>query len=83
MVYELSNIDQFITQMLMIHSMTGAQFTHVPFEGGESVITAVLGGHVEVTCDSLPKVRSHAEAGKLRILLMTNKMPDFPEGEKR
>ncbi|MEI9475954.1 MAG: tripartite tricarboxylate transporter substrate binding protein [Deltaproteobacteria bacterium] len=63
----------------MIQSMTGAQFTHVPFEGGESVITAVLGGHVEVTCDSLPKVRGHAEAGKLRILLMTNKMPDFPE----
>jgi tripartite-type tricarboxylate transporter receptor subunit TctC len=63
----------------MIHSMTGSQFTHVPFEGGESVITAVLGGHVEATCDSLPKVRAHVDGGKLRILLMTNKMPDFPQ----
>ncbi len=30
-------------------SLTGAQFTHVPFKGGEAVVTALLGGHVEVT----------------------------------
>jgi len=27
-------------------SLTGAKFTHVPFKGGESVITAILGGHI-------------------------------------
>jgi tripartite-type tricarboxylate transporter receptor subunit TctC len=30
-------------------SVTGVQFTHVPFKGGEAVVTALLGGHVEVT----------------------------------
>jgi tripartite-type tricarboxylate transporter receptor subunit TctC len=53
--------------------------THVPFEGGETVMTALLGGHVEVTCDGLAKVKPHAEAGKMRVLLITNKMPSFPQ----
>jgi tripartite-type tricarboxylate transporter receptor subunit TctC len=67
----------FILEMMM--SITGTQFTHVPFEGGETVMTALLGGHVEVTCDGLAKVKPHADAGKMRVLLITNKMPAFPE----
>jgi len=67
----------FILEMIM--SITGTQFTHVPFEGGETVMTALLGGHVEVTCDGFAKVKPHADAGKMRVLLITNKMPAFPE----
>ena len=63
----------------MIQAITGAQFNHVPFEGGESVITAVLGGHVEATFQALVRVKSHVDAGKMRILLTNNKMPAFPE----
>jgi len=63
----------------LIQSITGTQFTHVPFEGGEAVVTAVIGGHVEVTCDGFAKVKPHAEAGKMRVLLITNKMPAYPE----
>src|SRR5664279_3392358 len=66
------------TSVEMIQSMTGTQFTHVPFEGGDSVITALLGGHVEITCDGFAKVKPHVDAGKLRILLITNKLPAFP-----
>ena len=67
----------FILEMIM--SITGTQFIHVPFEGGETVMTALLGGHVEVTCDGFAKVKPHADAGKMRVLLITNKMPAFPE----
>jgi tripartite-type tricarboxylate transporter receptor subunit TctC len=63
----------------IIQSLTGAQFTHVPFKGGESVITALLGGHVEMTCDAINKFIPHVESGKLRVLLLTNKMSDFPD----
>ena len=63
----------------MIQSITGTQFTHIPFKGGESVMTALLGGHVEVTCDGFAKVKPHADAGKMKVLLITNKMPAFPE----
>jgi len=62
----------------IIQSLTGAQFTHVPFKGGESVITALLGGHVEVTFDAMTKVLPHLESGKMRVLLLANKMEDFP-----
>jgi tripartite-type tricarboxylate transporter receptor subunit TctC len=62
-----------------IQSVTGTKLTHVPFEGGETVITAVLGGHVEATCDTLAKVKPHVEAGKMRILLLTDKMAGYPE----
>ena len=67
----------FVLEMLQV--IAGIQLTHVPFEGGESVITAVLGGHVEATCDTLAKVKAHVEGGKMRILLITNKMPGYTE----
>jgi tripartite-type tricarboxylate transporter receptor subunit TctC len=62
-----------------IQSITGAKLTHVPFEGGESIITAVLGGHVEATCDTLAKVKPQVDAGKMRILLLTDKMTGYPD----
>ena len=62
----------------IIRSLTGAEFTHVPFKGGESVITALLGGHIEVTFDAINKIVPHVESGKLKILLLTNKMSEFP-----
>ncbi|MGD0238590.1 MAG: tripartite tricarboxylate transporter substrate binding protein [Syntrophorhabdales bacterium] len=63
----------------MLQSIAGIQLTHVPFEGGESVITAVLGGHVEATCDTLAKVKGQVEGGKMRMLLITNKMPGYSD----
>jgi tripartite-type tricarboxylate transporter receptor subunit TctC len=63
----------------MLQAIAGIQLTHVPFEGGESVITAVLGGHVEATCDTLAKVKAHVEGGKMRMLLITNKMPGYAD----
>ncbi|MBP1708810.1 MAG: tricarboxylate binding receptor [Deltaproteobacteria bacterium] len=63
----------------VIQAVTGAQFTHVPFEGGETVTTAVLGGHVEASCDAYSKQKPLAEAGKMRVLLITYKMPSAPQ----
>src|SRR5512136_1096020 len=62
----------------IIQSLSGAQFTHIPFKGGESVITALLGGHVEMTFDAINKITPHVESGKMRVLLLTNKMPESP-----
>lgn len=58
----------------IIQSLTSTQFNHVPFKGGESVITALLGGHVEMTFDAINKITPHVESGKMRVLLLTNKM---------
>lgn len=69
-------IDHFNTEI--IQSVAGVEFTHVPFKGGESVITALMGGHVEVTFDAFGKIIPHVEAGKLRMLLISKKMPGYP-----
>ena len=63
----------------IIQSLTGTQFNHVPFKSGEAVITAVLGGHVEVTFDAVSKIRPHVDTGAMRMLLTTIKIPDHPE----
>jgi tripartite-type tricarboxylate transporter receptor subunit TctC len=62
----------------IIQSLTGTQFTHVPFKSGEAVTTALLGGHVEMTFDAVSKIKPYVEAGKLRMLLITIKMPEYP-----
>jgi tripartite-type tricarboxylate transporter receptor subunit TctC len=63
----------------LLQSITGIKLTHVPFEGGESVITAVLGRHVEATLDGYGKLKPHVEAGRMRILLIDPKLPSHPE----
>ncbi len=63
----------------MIQDITGTQFIHVPFAGGESLMVGVLGGHVEVTCVSPFLVKPHVDAQKARMLLITNKTHAFPE----
>jgi tripartite-type tricarboxylate transporter receptor subunit TctC len=63
----------------LLQSITGIKLTHVPFEGGETVITAVLGGHVEATLDGFGKLKPHVEAGRMRILLIDPKKPTYPE----
>ncbi len=63
----------------VIQSLTGAQFTHIPFKGGEAVTAAILGGHVEVVFDAVVKYVPHVDSGKLRILLLTAKLPAYPQ----
>jgi len=46
-------IDHFNLEVMQ--AMTGAQFTMIPFKGGESVITALLGGHVKLPSTPLGK----------------------------
>jgi len=68
-----SNFDVEITK-----NLTGADFTHVPFKGGEAVVTALLGGHVELSYDIVGKFMPHVEAGKVRILLVSRKISFLP-----
>ena len=59
--------------------ITGIQVTHIPFKGGESVVTAVLGGHVEATLDGFGKLKPHWDAGTMRILIIDPKRVESPE----
>ena len=70
-------IDHFNLEVMQ--AMTGAEFTMIPFKGGESVITALLGGHVEVTFDAFGKVKPHIDSGQMRVLLVSKKMAGYPD----
>jgi tripartite-type tricarboxylate transporter receptor subunit TctC len=62
----------------VFQSMTGTKFTHVPYEGGETVVTALLGGHAEAAMDGFQKLKPHVDAGRIRVLLIDPKMPTYP-----
>ena len=60
---------------------SGADFTHVPFEGAADAITSLVGGHIEAIPVSYSEVSSHVAAGTLRVLavLGPNRLPSLPD----
>jgi tripartite-type tricarboxylate transporter receptor subunit TctC len=75
-IHGQGSIDHF--NLEIIKTLTGTEFTIIPFKGTPQTLTALLGGHVEATIVAQTLVRPHAKAGKLRNLLMTVKIPEFP-----
>jgi tripartite-type tricarboxylate transporter receptor subunit TctC len=63
--------------------VTGADLLHVPFTGSAPATAALLGGHVDMSFDTMPSVWSSVQAGKLRALgtaslQRTPAAPDLP-----
>jgi tripartite-type tricarboxylate transporter receptor subunit TctC len=67
--------DNFNVQV--VQALTGAQFTHVPMASGPAI--ALLGGHVELTFSPITEVSQYVQAGKLRLLLVSTKLSQFPK----
>lgn len=62
---------------------TGVEFNHVPFDGSAPGITALLGGHVDMTSASPGEVLQHVKSGDLRVLAVSSPerseyLPDTP-----
>jgi tripartite-type tricarboxylate transporter receptor subunit TctC len=51
-----------------LETRVGTTFNHIPYDGANPAVTALLGGHIEAVTVSPPEVVSHVKAGKLRIL---------------
>jgi tripartite-type tricarboxylate transporter receptor subunit TctC len=71
----VGSIDHFNLEILQF--LTGARFTHVPFKGSGGHV-ALLGGHIEVVDQSIPTCLPHIHSGKLKPLLLSMKMQEFP-----
>ena len=63
----------------VIRAETGAAITMVPYKGASPGLTALLGGHVEVAIPSYSLAAPQLKAGKIRILLTSKKIPEFPQ----
>ena len=63
----------------VIRTETGSEINMIPYKGASPGLTALLGGHVEVAIPSFALVQPQLQAGKVRILLTSKKLPDYPQ----
>lgn len=61
----------------------GVQFMHIPYKGGGTVISDLLGGQVQFAFATVPTLAEHIKAGKLKALAVTGSkraslLPDVP-----
>ena len=67
--------------MEMFMHGAGIKMRHVPTTGGGPALTALLGGHVDVTAGGPAAISGHVKAGKLRPLAGwgTKRHPAYPD----
>ncbi len=63
----------------VIRMETGNAVTVIPFKGGMPAMTALLGGHVETGQPTFGLIAPNVQAGKVRVLLTSQKVPEFPD----
>jgi tripartite-type tricarboxylate transporter receptor subunit TctC len=67
----------------LLNAMAGIEMVHVPFRGGASPLTEVLGGRVDLLLEAMTLSIGQIRAGKLRPLAVTSRsrwkaLPDVP-----
>jgi len=72
----IGSVGHFNLEVIRIE--TGNAVNMIPYKGASPALTALLGGHVEMSTLSLSLIAPHVQAGKLRILLISQKVSDFP-----
>jgi len=62
-------------------SLAGFKFLHVPYKGAAMIVPDVIGGRVQLGIGSYTSMSPHAEAGRLRLIAVTNdvRVPDKPD----
>lgn len=60
---------------------TGTEFTHIPYEGAQPAVTALLGGHIDAVTVSPAEVATHVASGDLKILgiMSQERSASFPD----
>lgn len=67
--------------MEMFQALTGTSMVHVPYKGGASAVTALMGHHVHVSVNALPSVIGPVRQGRLVPLAVgsTARSPALPD----
>ena len=75
------NAEQFATN-------AGIKFKVVPFKGSQPNLTALLGGHIEISFMNVPEIISHYKAGEIKILCVlsgkrSEVLPEVPTAREQ
>src|SRR5919204_294818 len=67
----------------LLNAMAGIEMVHVPFRGGASPLTEVLGGRVDLLLEAMTLSIGQIQSGKLRALAVTSRsrwkaLPNVP-----
>src|SRR5437879_12165012 len=57
----------------LLNAMAGIDMTHVPFRGGASRLTELLGGRVDLLLEAMPLSVGPVQSGTLRALPVTSR----------
>ncbi len=62
-------------------AMAGIKVNHIPYPGYAEAVTALLGGHVDMTNIPLPDLSAYVDSGKLRLLAIASaeRHPAYPD----
>ena len=68
-----------VTELFLLR--TGTKMAHVPFKGGNEVMTALLGGHIDVAFLNTTTAAPQIEEGALRAIAVARptRAPDLPD----
>lgn len=66
-----------------LRTATGAALTHVPYRGGSTVLTDLIGGHVQLAFTTVPTMIEHIRTGTVHAIAVTGRtraaqLPDVP-----
>lgn len=75
--------DDHVLQLEIEQAKPGVEFNHIPFSGGAPVMTALLGGHLDVGSVNVGEAIAHHREGTLRALVQGGaqrdpSLPDVP-----
>jgi tripartite-type tricarboxylate transporter receptor subunit TctC len=67
----------------LFNSMAGTKLVHVPYKGNGPMMTALVGGEIQIGFDTVPGSKVLAEAGKVNLLAVTSEtrnasLPQLP-----
>lgn len=58
--------------MKVLESQTGARYLGVPYPSSSAIITAALGGHIDLICDALGAMAGTVAGNRLRVLAISS-----------